>query len=68
MGYTMRTRRFRYTEWRERKTNKVIARELYDHKKDPQENVNTVDVPEYKQDVRRLARMLDQGWRGALPK
>ena len=68
MGYTMRTKRFRYTEWRDRKTSKVMARELYDHEKDPQENVNTVDVPEYERDVRRLARMLDQGWRAALPK
>ena len=68
MGYTMRTERFRYTEWRDRKSNKVMARELYDHEKDPQENVNAVDVPEYERDVRRLARMLDQGWRGARPK
>ncbi|OHB77221.1 MAG: hypothetical protein A2Z25_08215, partial [Planctomycetes bacterium RBG_16_55_9] len=28
MGYTLRTERFRYTEWRERKTDKVMAREL----------------------------------------
>ena len=67
MGYTIRTKRFRYTEWRDRKTSKVMARELYDHEKDPQENVNAVDKPEYERDVRRLARMLDQGWRGALP-
>jgi arylsulfatase A-like enzyme len=68
MGHSMRTRRFRYTEWRARKTNKVMARELYDHEKDPQENVNAVAEPEYKQDVRRLTRMLRQGWRAALPK
>jgi iduronate 2-sulfatase len=67
MGYTMRTRRFRYTEWRVRKTREVMARELYDHEKDPQENVNAVDMPEYERDVRQLARMLDQGWRAALP-
>ncbi|MFC1636706.1 sulfatase [Planctomycetota bacterium] len=68
MGYTIRTRRFRYTEWRERKTDKVMARELYDHKNDPQENVNVVDMPEYERDIRRLARMIDQGWRAAMPK
>jgi hypothetical protein len=68
MGYSMRTRRFRYTEWRNRKTDKVMARELYDHAKDPQENVNAVADPEYEQDVRRLARMLRRGWRAALPK
>jgi len=68
MGYTMRTERFRYTEWQDRKTKKVMARELYDHQKDPQENINAVAQPEYSQDVERLARMLKGGWRAALPK
>ena len=30
----------RYTEWRDWKTGKIIARELYDHRKDPGENNN----------------------------
>jgi hypothetical protein len=64
----MRTERFRYTEWQDRKTKKVMARELYDHEKDPQENVNAVDAPEYARDVQRLTRVLNQGWRAALPK
>ena len=68
MGYSMRTQRFRYTEWKNRKTGKVMASELYDHDKDPRENVNAVAEPEYKQDVKRLARMLKRGWRAALPK
>jgi arylsulfatase A-like enzyme len=67
MGYTMRTKRFRYTEWRDRKTNKLMARELYDHEKDPQENINAVDQPEYESNVQRLAGMLKRGWRAALP-
>jgi hypothetical protein len=67
MGYTMRTKRFRYTEWQNRKTKEVMARELYDHNKDPQENVNAVDEPQYEPDVQQLARMLSQGWRAALP-
>ncbi|TKJ36319.1 MAG: iduronate sulfatase [Planctomycetes bacterium B3_Pla] len=68
MGYSMRTKRFRYTEWQDTRTNKVMARELYDHAKDPQENVNAAAEPQYKQDVQRLARMLAQGWRAAMPK
>ncbi len=67
MGYTMRTKRFRYTEWQDKKTREVMARELYDHDKDPQENVNAADQPQYEQDVQRLALMLKQGWRAALP-
>ena len=65
MGYTMRTERFRYTEWQDRKTKEALARELYDHEKDPDENVNAVDQPEYAKDVERLAVMLKQGWRAA---
>ena len=40
MGYSMRTADLRYTEWRNWKTGKIIARELYDHRKDPGENHN----------------------------
>ena len=68
MGYTMRTQSFRYTEWKDRRTDKVLARELYDHWKDPQENINAVAQQEYEQDVQRLAQMLNRGWRAALPK
>ena len=67
MGYSMRTERFRYTQWQDRKTGKVMARELYDHKIDPQENVNVAAQPEYAKDVNRLSRMLKRGWRAALP-
>jgi arylsulfatase A-like enzyme len=66
MGYTMRTERFRYTEWLDRKTNELMARELYDHEKDPQENVNAVDQPEYESDIQRLAGMLKRGWHAVL--
>jgi len=67
MGYSMRTKNFRYTEWKNRETGEVLARELYDHRKDPQENVNVAARPEYRQDVQRLGRMLEDGWRAALP-
>ncbi|MHC4684341.1 MAG: sulfatase [Planctomycetota bacterium] len=62
----MRTERFRYTEWKDRRTGKVLARELYDHRKDPQENINAVTQQEYKQDVQRLSQMLKRGWSAAL--
>ena len=67
MGYSMRTQRFRYTEWKDRKTGKVLARELYDHRKDPQENINAATQQEYEQDVQHLAQMLKRGWRAAGP-
>lgn len=67
MGYSMKTKRFRYTEWQDRQTGEVMARELYDHEKDPHENVNVAGELEYTPDVKRLSEMLKQGWRGALP-
>ena len=67
MGYSMRTRRFRYTEWQDRKTARVLARELYDHREDPDENVNAADESRYSNEVVRLSRMLKRNWRGALP-
>ncbi|QIF01132.1 sulfatase [Roseimicrobium sp. ORNL1] len=45
MGVSVRTATVRYTEWRDWKTGEVIARELYDHTKDPQELRNAIDDP-----------------------
>ena len=40
MGFSMRTDFYRYTEWRDPSTGKILARELYDHRSDPHESVN----------------------------
>jgi iduronate 2-sulfatase len=40
MGYSMRTDRYRYAEWRKVDGGEVVARELYDHREDPAETVN----------------------------
>jgi iduronate 2-sulfatase len=45
MGYSVRTPKVRYTEWRDWKTGAVTARELYDHATDPQETKNAIDAP-----------------------
>ena len=42
MGRSVRTARYRYTEWRKFKTGKLVAAELYDHQVDPLETVNVV--------------------------
>lgn len=39
-GYSVRTSRWRYTEWRSIKDGKLIGRELYDHINDPYESRN----------------------------
>lgn len=45
MGYSIRTERVRYTEWRDWKSGELVARELYDHSQDPTELVNAIDRP-----------------------
>jgi len=67
MGYAVRTDRYRYVEWQEWKTKKIIARELYDHQEDPNETHNVAATPDYKKDVARLSQTLHRGWREVLP-
>ncbi len=66
MGYSMRTDRYRYTEWLDREKH-AVARELYDHHNDPDENVNIAVRPENKELVAKLSKMLHAGWCAALP-
>jgi len=68
MGYSLRTPRWRYTEWIERRTKRVVARELYDHAKGAFAHANVVDQPEHAELVRELAGMMKAGWRAARPK
>ena len=66
MGYTVRTERYRYTEWRipGQPQNAV---ELYDHEKDPYETVNVAAGPEHRRLLAQLQKTLQDGWRAALP-
>lgn len=66
MGYSMRTDRYRFTVWVGRDDHsKIEAIELYDHKEDPQENVNIADLPENKALVDKLMEQWRKGWKGA---
>ncbi|MFK8112485.1 MAG: sulfatase [Rubripirellula sp.] len=59
-GYSMRTNRWRYTQWRSIKDAGVVAEELYDHSKDPGETINLARQTEHQETVERLATKLDQ--------
>jgi len=63
MGYSMRTDRYRYTEWLPRDRGKPLAVELYDHRLDPQENVNLATLAENRELVQRLSKQLQAGWK-----
>ncbi|MEA3403076.1 MAG: sulfatase [Armatimonadota bacterium] len=65
MGYSMRTDRYRYTQWQGE--DEVVAQELYDHQEDPGENVNLAGRPESAGVVQELSAMLEAGWEAALP-
>jgi len=67
MGYAMRTDRYRYVEWVDRAGGKVEGRELYDHRNDPDENVNLADQPAQANTVKELSEMLRAGWKAAQP-
>lgn len=62
MGYSVRTGRYRYTEWRYAKDTKVRWRELYDHQEDPAENVNVVPDPARRAVVERHMALLRKGF------
>mgnify|MGYP000356731399 CR=1 FL=1 len=62
MGYAIRTKRYRYTEWHDNNyrsyddytTSKISGRELYDYKTDPLETKNLIKDPAYKATVKLL--------------
>jgi arylsulfatase A-like enzyme len=68
MGYSMRTERYRFTVWVDRTDHtQVIATELYDEGKDPQENTNVAGLPANAALVKRLMEQWSKGWKGAVP-
>jgi arylsulfatase A-like enzyme len=68
MGYSIRTQRFRYTEWISGgfRTNLtydpklVVASEMYDYEKDPLETENIVAKPEYQQDKAKMGQLFKE--------
>lgn len=64
-GVSVRTDRYRYTEWVEQireegygEERRTYARMLYDLEEDPHENVNIAEVPEYSEMVDSLSQIL----------
>lgn len=61
MGYSMRTDRYRFTEWLVPGTD-FRAYELYDHQHDPDENINLANHARSKTVVDELKQQLHAGW------
>jgi uncharacterized sulfatase len=62
LGRSVRTDRFRYTEWGDERTA-----ELYDHQIDPKEYRNLVNDPASRKTLEEMRKTLRAGWRAALP-
>ena len=58
MGYSMRTPTHRYTEWRRFPGGDVLARELYDHRSDPDETINLAGAAELQALITKLSAQL----------
>lgn len=67
MGRSVRTERYRYTEWRKVVGDEIVARELYDFDTDPQGAVNVADEPGQTARVKDLSATLRAGWQAARP-
>ena len=73
-GKSVRTQRYRYTEWNKLKWPKRLkiegspyARMLYDHSVDPMETNNIAELPENQVVIAELQEILDKGWREFQP-
>jgi iduronate 2-sulfatase len=67
MGYSMRTDRYRYTEWLDQDTGEITATELYNHETGPLASRNLTSDPDYADIVSRLSAGLKGGWKAAIP-
>jgi arylsulfatase A-like enzyme len=63
MAYSVRTKDFRYVEWRSMNNlSEVVWRELYDHRKDPEESISVASNPEYADVMREHAILVKEGY------
>jgi iduronate 2-sulfatase len=61
MGYTIQTHRYRYTEWIKESTGELMARDLFDHQSDSDENFNISNNPENGELIDDLSKLLARG-------
>lgn len=66
MGHSLRTERFRLTEW-SASNREFKEYELYDYEKDPAGNVNVAPQAAYAEKLRELTALLHNGWPAARP-
>ncbi len=60
MGVSVRTDRYRYTQWRDFGGGQIVASELYDHQRDPQETRNLAPAPPDPSAMQAARRLLEK--------
>ena len=59
MGYSIRTDRYRYTQWIEFESSAILTEEFYDYTQDNFEKANMINVPHYAKIIKELSRKLE---------
>ena len=67
MGYALYTDRWRYSEWRDFRTGRVVGQELYDQEVDPAETINLAGSVAAAAQIPALADQLDALVRSTKP-
>jgi iduronate 2-sulfatase len=72
MGYSMKTKDYHYVEWyywnnTTKERGDFVINELYDSRRDPDENINIAQKKENSALVENLSKQLQDGWRAAKP-
>ncbi|MDA7917000.1 sulfatase [Akkermansiaceae bacterium] len=63
IGYSMRTERWRYTEWIKASSKEIVYRELFDHAETQLAPRNLADDPERSELIAKLSKQLDSAGR-----
>ena len=61
MGYSIRSGKWRYTEWIDPKTGEIKDRELYDHENSALTTENQVNDPALAETVKQLSTLMSKG-------
>ncbi|MEM9588376.1 MAG: sulfatase/phosphatase domain-containing protein, partial [Planctomycetota bacterium] len=67
LGTSVRTKQFRYTEWRSTRSNDLDAIELVDFANDPKAMRNVASDPIYADQLEKLSELADQSGSGVRP-
>jgi iduronate 2-sulfatase len=67
IGYTFKSKQYRYTEWRDIKTNNLLDRELYDVSNGPLPEANLAKLSKNQKLLSKFSQIMKKGYQSALP-